>query len=292
METPTPFFIKYLPLKISLAAIENAELPAFLGSTIRGAIGQALYSDTAAFTYLYNNHTLDRSGKDVLNPYIIVPPLNDKTSYQIGEELNIDLILLGNAVQYAPSLIHALQSVQKLQLGALRYYFELKKITHGLNQRIIWQDGHLNKIALQSIILPYQTLSDVKQIIISLRTPLRIRRSGALLEAVDFLTIIRNIINRMEAIAKRYGGWVDKLEAERVLILASEVSIIQNQLEMKNIKRYSNRLGEKMDFSGLLGNVQFEGNLTPFVPWLYAAQILHIGRNTTFGMGKIEVEFI
>lgn len=47
-----------------------------------------------------------------------------------------------------------------------------------------------------------------------------------------------------------------------------------------------------MDFSGLLGNVQFEGNITPFVPWLYAAQILHIGRNTTFGMGKIEVEFI
>ena len=61
---------------------------------------------------------------------------------------------------------------------------------------------------------------------------------------------------------------------------------------MKDIKRYSNRLGQKMDFSGLLGNVQFEGNITPFVPWLYAAQILHIGRNTTFGMGKIEVEFI
>ena len=47
-----------------------------------------------------------------------------------------------------------------------------------------------------------------------------------------------------------------------------------------------------MDFSGLLGTIEYEGRLTPFVPWLYAAQRLHIGRNTTFGMGKIEVYFI
>lgn len=291
MEALTPFFIKYLPLKISLTAIENAVLPAFLGSTVRGAIGQALYADSAAFTYLYNNHALDRSGKDVVNPYIIVPPLIDKTSYQIGEELSIDLILLGNAIDYAPSLIYALQSARKLQLGASRYSFALKKIIHGTNRRIVWQDGLLNKIAIQSITLPYKTLPDVKGVSISLKTPLRIRRNGALIEAVDFLTIIRNITNRMEAIAKRYGGLADNMEIKQVQILASEVAIVQNQLEMKNIKRYSNRLGEKMDFGGLLGSVQFEGNLTPFVPWLYAAQILHIGRNTTFGMGKIEVEF-
>ena len=137
-----------------------------------------------------------------------------------------------------------------------------------------------------------QALPDVKQIIISLKTPLRIRCSGALIETVDFPTIIRNITNRMEAIVKRYGGWVDEMEIKQVQILASEVAVIQNQLKMKNIKRYSNRLGEKKDFSGLVGDIQFEGNLTPFVPWLFAAQILHMGRNTTFGMGKIDVEFI
>lgn len=47
-----------------------------------------------------------------------------------------------------------------------------------------------------------------------------------------------------------------------------------------------------MDLRGLLGSIEFEGELTPFVPWLYAIQTLHIGRNTTFGMGKITVEFL
>ena len=48
---------------------------------------------------------------------------------------------------------------------------------------------------------------------------------------------------------------------------------------------------EKMDFSGLLGEIEYEGNIDPFVPWLSAARILQIGRNTTFGMGKIETFF-
>ena len=36
------FEISYLPLAISLLALEQAELPSFLGSTLRGAIGQSL----------------------------------------------------------------------------------------------------------------------------------------------------------------------------------------------------------------------------------------------------------
>ena len=58
------------------------------------------------------------------------------------------------------------------------------------------------------------------------------------------------------------------------------------------MERYSNRTNEKMDFGGLMGSMSFHGDLSLFVPWLYAAQILHIGGNTTFGMGRIEVEII
>ena len=55
------------------------------------------------------------------------------------------------------------------------------------------------------------------------------------------------------------------------------------------IKSILDSVGHKV---GLIGTIEYEGDLTPFVPWLYAAQRLHIGRNTTFGMGKIQVYFI
>jgi hypothetical protein len=53
--------------------------------------------------------------------------------------------------------------------------------------------------------------------------------------------------------------------------------------------QFSNKINEKMDFSGIMGILTFEGELTPYTPWLNAAQLLHIGRNTTFGCGKIEI---
>lgn len=122
-------------------------------------------------------------------------------------------------------------------------------------------------------------------------TPLRILRGGQLLESISFQTLIRNIINRIRRITERYGGWVDRGEAEKIQILAAEIKTVKEDLKMEPLQRYSNRLHDKMDFSGLMGEIEYEGNLTPFIPWLSAAQILHIGRNTTFGMGRIEVYF-
>ena len=38
-----------------------------------------------------------------------------------------------------------------------------------------------------------------------------------------------------------------------------------------------------------MGAMTFEGDLSPFIPWLNAAEVLHIGRNVTLGYGKIDV---
>ena len=35
---------------------------------------------------------------------------------------------------------------------------------------------------------------------------------------------------------------------------------------------------------------RIEGDLTPFVPLLRAAEILHVGKGATFGLGRIAVE--
>ncbi len=292
MAEQTAFFLKYLPMRISLISMETAVLPAFLGSTLRGALGQALHHDTNAFNYLYNQRARNDNQQDIVNPYVVVPSSIHKTAYHADEELSFEIYLLGDAAQYGQSIIKALRGIQELGLGASRHLFTLVKVMHSLDQRVIWQDDIFYEAAMQSTILPYRCLFGIKQLAIRTRTPLRIRRDGALLEKIDFPTIIRNITRRVESLATRYGGWVDKEEIERIQMLSKEVSLIQDCLELKNMERYSTRLGEKMDFSGLMGMVRFEGELTPFVPWLYGAQILHIGRNTTFGMGRIEVEFV
>jgi CRISPR/Cas system endoribonuclease Cas6 (RAMP superfamily) len=44
-----------------------------------------------------------------------------------------------------------------------------------------------------------------------------------------------------------------------------------------------------MKLGGIIGEVVYEGDLTNFVPLLKIGELTHIGKNTTFGLGKYEV---
>lgn len=289
------FDLKYLPLKISLISSERAELPPYLGSTLRGAIGQSLYrTDRETYDYLYRNGTKNDEQQDIVKPYIIIPPEfhSDKYIVDRGEELVFGFILLGDAVKYASSLVMALQNIGCCGLGTQRYPFSLRRIVNCEERRILWRGNTYYKTGENATRIPCHRLPGVTGAEIELRTPLRIRRGGQLLTEIQFQTLIRNITSRMIALTERYGGWVDQEAADRLIMLAGEVRKVREDLSVFHLERYSNRVKEKMDFSGLMGSLEYEGELTPFVPWLSAAQILHIGRNTTFGMGKIEVQFL
>lgn len=289
------FGLRYLPLKITLVSLGRAELPPYLGSTLRGAIGQSLYRiDRAAYDYLYRNGKKSDSQQDIVNPYIIMPPEFHGNKYIVdqGGKLDFEFSLLGDAAKYASSLALALQNIEQYGLGAQRYPFYLLKIVNREEQRILWQRNIYYKTGENEIRIPCRRLPEVSGAEIELCTPLRIRRNGQLLTDIQFQTMIRNVTSRMIAITERYGGWVDREETERLVKLAGEVRTVREDLRVLHLERYSNRVKEKMDFSGLMGSLEYEGELTPFVPWLSAARILHIGRNTTFGMGKIEVQFL
>lgn len=291
------FEISCLPLKVFLTALQRAELPPYLGSTLRGVLGQAmLQTDKEACAFLYRNgeeSDID-TGKVVVKPYMIIPPETriPQTVIEQGEKLEFELLLFGSAAEYVSSVVSALEQLHRFGLGARRYRFDLSKILNSQTQRIIWRKGQYFKEAVTAAIIQGDELQNVTGAVVKICTPLRIRHGGRMVKKVSFQTLIRNITNRIIAITERYGGWADQKESDRLLALAEKVRIVNEEIKVEKLERYSNRTNGKMDFSGLIGTIEYEGNLTPFVPWLYAAQRLHIGRNTTFGMGKIQVYFI
>lgn len=289
------FEIRYLPLTIFLTALQRAELPPYLGSTLRGVIGQALLqTDKEACTFLYRNGEKAESRKVIAKPYMVLPPkiCMPQAVIEQGEQLKFEFLLFGGGVKYLSSVIAALEQIDRFGLGARRYRFELKGIVHSQTQRMVWCRGQYFKEAATAAVVPNYELQNVTGAVIILCTPLRIRHGGQLMQTLPFQTLIRNITNRIAAIAERYGGWIDKEEAGRVLSLAENIQTVNEAFKVTQLERYSNRINRKMDFSGLSGRIEYKGELSPFVPWLYAAQSLHIGRNTTFGMGKIQVYFI
>ena len=291
------FEISYCPLTISLIALQRAELPPYLGSTLRGALGQALrQTDKEACTFLYRNgEKKDRDmGNVVVKPYMIIPPeiQTPQTVFGQGEKLDFELLLFGNAGEYVSAVVSALEQLYRFGLGVRRYKFDLSEIINSQTRRIIWRKGQYFKEAVTGADIQRYELQNVTGMVIKICTPLRIRHGGRLVKQISFQTLIRNITNRIMALTERYGGWTDQEEAGRLLALAEKVRTVHEKIKVERMERYSNRTNAKMDFSGLIGTIEYEGDLTPFVPWVYAAQRLHIGRNTTFGMGKIQVYFI
>ena len=112
-----------------------------------------------------------------------------------------------------------------------------------------------------------------------------------MLTQIDMPAIMRNITRRISDIVDRYGGYIDREKAETICDMAREIKQKNAEIYVCHLERYSSRKGEKMDMSGVMGSLAYQGELTAFTPWLNAASVLHIGRNVTFGYGQVNVVF-
>ncbi|MGK0551961.1 CRISPR system precrRNA processing endoribonuclease RAMP protein Cas6 [Enterococcus faecalis] len=287
------FSFTYLPLIIRLRCEKAGRLPDFLGSTLRGALGWLLLeSKSDVYTYLFDNQRISSTKAHLVKPYFVEPP-RPKAYYRQGEELAFSLVFLGNADIAAAEVMRILTKQSFLKIGAARLIFKLVTITHGTNYKTIWdvQSPTLTYTNLRSVSLPYERQSG-HWASIQLQTPLRIRRKGQLVTDLDFPTIIRNITTRLVELTEGYGGTVNRENIEQLCETSKQVSLISSSVCYHKMVRYSNKINEKMDFSGMLGSLTFEGELAAYTPWLNAARLIHLGRNTTFGCGKLDVVII
>lgn len=174
MKEQAPFDLRYLPLKVSLISLKCAELPPYLGSTLRGVIGQSLYRvDREAYDYLYTNGKKGEGHQDIVKPYVIAPPEISKVKKIVeqGEELEFEFVIIGNAIKYATTLSVALQNISQFGLGAQRYPFILSQIINEIDQRILWWKGNYYRTGSNSSRIPCQILSDVTGAIIRKNLP-------------------------------------------------------------------------------------------------------------------------
>jgi len=44
-----------------------------------------------------------------------------------------------------------------------------------------------------------------------------------------------------------------------------------------------------MKLGGFVGNITFEGDLKEFLPFVKLGEYIHIGKQTSFGLGKYEI---
>lgn len=118
-------------------------------------------------------------------------------------------------------------------------------------------------------------------------TPVRIKYRRDSVVDLHFYILITNLLRRLFLLnyfhAEEYEpGW----DHRQIINEAKKVGIRHNHLRWYDWERYSNRQKTKMKLGGLIGRLVYSGPISSFRPLIDAGELLHVGKGTSFGLGK------
>ncbi|MEW6665741.1 MAG: CRISPR system precrRNA processing endoribonuclease RAMP protein Cas6 [Thermodesulfobacteriota bacterium] len=283
----------------------EAALPFFKGSTFRGVFGHALKRVVCALrlrecpdcllreTCLYPQ-VFERSRDDSVHPFVIEPPVDGERRYQAGERFDCSLILFGESVQRLPYFVYAFEQMGEIGIGGRvngsRGRFVLEEVQAGGN--VIYSKE--TRSLLKSEGMEPLSLGDgdkaAGSVRVTLETPLRLKFENRLTAELPFHVLVRAMLRRVSSLFNTFGGGEPELDYRGLVREAQAVRTKASSLRWFDWERYSNRQQTRMLMGGLIGSVTYEGDLGQYLPLLDLASIVHIGKQTTFGMGKIAWE--
>lgn len=232
------------------------------------------------------------------HPFGIEPPHNNNAHFHTGDEFHFDLLLFGKAIEYVPYCIFAFDQMGQTGIGkrisGRRAAFLLKEVVSHPSGKTIYSSEDkrlLNETLAAEMTLPAPVSTPVSNITVRLETPLRLKQNNHLTADLSFETLIRAALRRISSLFTCYGSGEPDIDYRGMVERARNVEIAGSKLYWFDWERYSNRQETRMMLGGLLGSVTYSGDLTEFMPLLRLCEEVHLGKQTTFGLGKIKIEY-
>ena len=138
-------------------------------------------------------------------------------------------------------------------------------------------------------ITPTITLPDTvpDRLALRLLTPLRLQHNGVALgvERIDVQTLLTQLQRRLSLTAQIHLGITPQADYLALKNQAAQVASHKN-LRWYDWQRYSNRQQRHMHLGGVIGDWELAGLAPEHARALQIGQWLHLGKNTTFGLGR------
>ena len=295
------------------------------GSAIRGALFHALRNQfcfnkkakdcgecavwaTCPICFLVaTRNPKSERGVDVPRPYIIEPPLDDKTRYQPGETLVFGLTMFAQALSLFPYVVLGSKALEQGGLGkklrredgrwrrgtfVIREIAALNRLT-GERQPVLRQGDAMVSVP-ELPVTNEQVLAQAAQlprdrITLMFKTPTRIIEQGKLQHRPTFRPLIQRLYQRLRDLTREFTDAPWEFDFRPVMAQAEAVQVVEDRTRWVELDSFSTRRGASTPLGGLVGQVTFEGDLEPFLPWLVWGEIVHVGKDAVKGNGWYEI---
>jgi hypothetical protein len=313
--------IPYLRLRFDLVAQQEAFLPAFKGSLLRGAFGHALRRTVCVMgpqqpcptCMLRKQCAYPRIFETLIEPDESVPrflrglptaprpyvfePFDEQRLYRAGESLSFDFVLFGQAIELHPFAIFAVSQMAEQGLGFKRIPFRLDKVfwqkANGKDSAEEWRqlyEGATKRLLETPMpqLLNRQTSQPANCQTISFLTPTRLKFKNDLVIDFTFRMLVFKMLRRVLELAHFHvpNATID-WEFHPLLVAADAVKIMHRDLRWIDWERRSNRQKTEMMMGGFVGEIVLEGDLAPFGGIAADLRVVHVGKGCVFGNGKI-----
>jgi hypothetical protein len=118
-------------------------------------------------------------------------------------------------------------------------------------------------------------------------TPTELKSGQQLAAKPDFGVLAARIRDRISTLRQLYGSGPLEIDFRGFGERANLVHMTRCRLRQIDVRRQSSRTGHVHPIGGFVGEAEYEGDLTEFVPYLNAARWTGIGRQTVWGKGEI-----
>jgi hypothetical protein len=213
---------------------------------------------------------------------------------QQGDPFHFNLLLIGRANDLLPQMVYSVVNMGEAGVGSGRGQgmgrFRLESVTVG--EHMLYTDSERvlhTPEALPEIRLEAQSITDVQSVRIELQTPLRLKQQNSLQRDLPFHLLIRTGLRRLAALEDAYGQGEPDLDYRGLVERAGRIGIQHAQLRWRELFRWSNRQRKKVSLGGLTGSVVYRGALGEFLPILDYCRQVNVGKQTTFGLGRIGI---
>jgi len=312
--TPSSLFGGLSVLKVGLRILMETpgDGPAFFGSAWRGLAGTELKrlccptegktscarcraQERCPYFQLFEGCSSLPGLSEVPRGYILYPPPGNES-----RERELYLTLLGRCTRYLPAMVAALLKGQKTGLGADRSRYRVLSIEEilpgGLSEPI--------PLVARSLAQP-RAGHPLRQWLstagghgagrqgVRILTPVRLRRQGAYLTAMDWPFFFESLARRLEAISRVHadGNPLGKETWMALLEHLGRANGFEARMRWHDYHRYSNRQKTKVPMGGLVGEVDLGPATEPWLlEWWRAASLVHVGKGACMGLGRVEVD--
>lgn len=307
---------KFTKFRFVLKAEQDILLPAYKGAVLRGGFGytfknivcvqrfssscsECMISKTCIYAYIFETPLPEdakklRSYKVIPHPFVIEPYFNNERIINKGSETEFNLILIGKAIDYLPYFIFTFVELGKKGICRTRSKYTLKDVQSLdlTGQAISVYNSESKTLANNYTVLTGDMFDSIDQepvndkINLEFLTHCRIKFNEKITCKIDFHVLIRNLLRRLSTISLFHCDQELEYDYKELIKKAENIETINNALHWHDWERFSTRQKQNMSLGGAIGNITFQGDFTPFLPIIKLGEYIHVGKGTSFGLGR------